>query len=324
MQRFKKILVLIDIEAPAHASLERAARLARSNDQAVLKVVSVVEGLPWYARLFLPSSSELQDVIVQRRIERLDAIVAPLRQEGLSVATGVLRGRPATAAIQDVLMSSHDLLIKDAEADGHPLFGSTDMQLLRNCPCPVWIVKPSQRAEPFRRILAAVDPTPPPDETDVLHLRTKENREALNTKIIQIASALAEREGSDLHILHAWFVPGESLLRGETHLTQEQVDEYVEAMRDSEQRAFDELLGRVASQVSRENVHMIKGDPAEVITRFASQEGVDLIVMGTVARTGIPGLVIGNTAEAVLRQVDCSVLAVKPDDFVSPVSAEAS
>jgi nucleotide-binding universal stress UspA family protein len=44
--------------------------------------------------------------------------------------------------------------------------------------------------------------------------------------------------------------------------------------------------------------------------------------MGTVVRTGIPGLLIGNTAETVFHHVRCSVLAVKPDSFVSPVSLD--
>jgi hypothetical protein len=44
--------------------------------------------------------------------------------------------------------------------------------------------------------------------------------------------------------------------------------------------------------------------------------------MGTLARTGIAGLFIGNTAEAVLHQVNCSVLTVKPEGFVTPVKPE--
>ena len=44
--------------------------------------------------------------------------------------------------------------------------------------------------------------------------------------------------------------------------------------------------------------------------------------MGTVCRTGIAGFFIGNTAESILQQVDCSVLTVKPDGFVSPVVLE--
>ena len=56
-----------------------------------------------------------------------------------------------------------------------------------------------------------------------------------------------------------------------------------------------------------------------MIPRLASSQQVDLIVMGTVCLTGLPGLFIGNTAENVLQQVDCSVLTVKPGGFVSPV-----
>jgi nucleotide-binding universal stress UspA family protein len=41
--------------------------------------------------------------------------------------------------------------------------------------------------------------------------------------------------------------------------------------------------------------------------------------MGTVARTGIEGLLIGNIAETILRRVDSSVLAVKPHGFETPV-----
>jgi len=44
--------------------------------------------------------------------------------------------------------------------------------------------------------------------------------------------------------------------------------------------------------------------------------------MGTVARTGMPGLLIGNTAEGVLNEIDYSVLAVKPPGFVTPVTLE--
>jgi hypothetical protein len=51
---------------------------------------------------------------------------------------------------------------------------------------------------------------------------------------------------------------------------------------------------------------------------------VGLIVMGTVIRTGIPGLLIRNTAETVPQQVRCSMLAVKPDTFASPATPDDS
>ena len=44
--------------------------------------------------------------------------------------------------------------------------------------------------------------------------------------------------------------------------------------------------------------------------------------MDTVARTGIAGFIVGNTAESILRNVDCSVLTVKPEGFVSPIKVQ--
>ena len=70
------------------------------------------------------------------------------------------------------------------------------------------------------------------------------------------------------------------------------------------------------------NTHLSKGDARNVIPELAQELHADLVVMGTVARTGIPGLLIGNTAESILDQLDCSVLAVKPPGFVSPVTLD--
>jgi nucleotide-binding universal stress UspA family protein len=62
-----------------------------------------------------------------------------------------------------------------------------------------------------------------------------------------------------------------------------------------------------------------RGEPHYVIPEFVVSEGIDVLVMGTVARGGISAMLIGNTAERVLRKLPCSVLTVKPDGFVSPV-----
>jgi nucleotide-binding universal stress UspA family protein len=69
-------------------------------------------------------------------------------------------------------------------------------------------------------------------------------------------------------------------------------------------------------------LHLVQGDAGDVISQVAEQERIDLIVMGTVARTGLEGYFIGNTAETVLQRVACSVLTVKPAGFVSPVRPE--
>ena len=69
--------------------------------------------------------------------------------------------------------------------------------------------------------------------------------------------------------------------------------------------------------------HLVKGDADVVISELVSEKQADLLVMGTIARTGIPGVIVGNTAERLLPQIPCSVLAVKPADFKSPITLES-
>ena len=59
-----------------------------------------------------------------------------------------------------------------------------------------------------------------------------------------------------------------------------------------------------------------------MLPHLAERLDIGLIVMGTVARTGLGGLIMGNTAETILRSVECSVLAVKPEGFVTPVKPD--
>ena len=73
---------------------------------------------------------------------------------------------------------------------------------------------------------------------------------------------------------------------------------------------------------SRYHIHHMKGRPEDVIPEFTLQRDTNLLVMGTVARTGIPGFLIGNTAENILEKTACSLLALKPEGYVSPVRAE--
>ena len=68
-------------------------------------------------------------------------------------------------------------------------------------------------------------------------------------------------------------------------------------------------------------LHLVEGNARVAIPELARACEAELIVMGTVGRTGIPGYFIGNTAEAIFGRIDCDILAVKPPGFVSPVTA---
>lgn len=63
-----------------------------------------------------------------------------------------------------------------------------------------------------------------------------------------------------------------------------------------------------------------KAEPGTYIAAFVERRRIDTLFMGTVARTGIAGLPIGNTAEAVRTDAACSAAAVKPAGFQTPVT----
>ena len=196
------------------------------------------------------------------------------------------------------------------------LFGSTDMHLMRKCPCPVWITKPTEHHQ-NRRILAAVDLDPKEAVKDVL-----------NRQILEMSTSLAIADCSEVHIMHAWELYGEDILKSpRSGVLNAELNLMLE--KEAVERAFwlENLVNHYGAKVDKDAIdyvspqlHLIKGTAKAVIPNKARELDIDLIVMGTVARSGISGFFMGNTAESILHQIDCSVLAIKPPGFVSPVS----
>ena len=70
-------------------------------------------------------------------------------------------------------------------------------------------------------------------------------------------------------------------------------------------------------------VHIGRNAPFLAIREAVEHLHPDLLVMGTVSRGNFAGFLVGNTAERLLDHVDCSLLTVKPEDFVCPVAMPA-
>jgi len=87
---------------------------------------------------------------------------------------------------------------------------------------------------------------------------------------------------------------------------------------DATQR-LEAFVQSLDSDRSRVHSHLSWGTPWKEICRAAQHLSIDLITLGTVGRSGIKGVLLGNTAEQVLGTCDCSILTVKPDGFVSPI-----
>lgn len=306
MERFKNILLVVNSEIKNPAALTCAFSLARNNS-AKLKIVDVVKETYGYQPI-LPESAKninLHDLLVDEKREHLERLLRPFQKEGVEASIKILAGIPFLEIIREVIRKDHDLVIITPEGKSEfkdMLFGTTTMHLMRKCPCPVWAIKPSSDVA-FSRILAAVDFDPLNKESIFL-----------NSKILEMSSSLAELQQSELHIVHVWDFQIRSLM-----IPKHATDEMAEEVRTMHKSWFKELLEKYVPDLPEPQVHLIKGEAGIRIPALAKEKDADLIVMGTVSRTGIPGLFMGNAAEKVLYRVDCSVLAVKPDGFTTPV-----
>lgn len=301
------------------SSLERAVSLAENN-QSDLTVIDVIPQLS--AGIGLPPggpiSADLQARTEADSRQALEALVAPYRKR-LSIRLEVRVGQTFLETIRAVLQDQHDLVIKSAENPEflERLFGSDDMHLLRKCPCPVWLMKPGDKTN-YQRILAAVDFDPEEPESP---------ERGPNAEILELSGSLAISDFAELHVVHAWDTPAEMLLRSWSNNPDQAVMAYTEAERvqhqtamDAIQRRLHERIGQAAYEYLSPRYHLIQGPAQRVIPQTAKRLGADLVVMGTLGRTGIAGFFIGNTAETVLEQLQCSVLAIKPPGFISPVT----
>ncbi|MFW2373704.1 MAG: universal stress protein [Gammaproteobacteria bacterium] len=325
MKRFKNIVCVVESGMTCKPALERAVTLAQNN-QARLTVVEVIPRIT--AGIGMPDggpiSADLQAAMVSAHSQDLQAQVEPFRK-GIEINTRVLQGVAFLEIIREVMRKGHDLVIKVPETRDwlDHLFTSEDMQLLRNCPCPVWLIKP-QAPKSYRRILVAVDvdDASPPKELA--------SRRLLNQQILQIASSMALSDFAELHIVNAWEAIGESTMRSAFMRTPEvDIIDYVEQVRLQHKTRLDELLKEVIGNMNQDamdylkpHTHLVKGSARKEIPILAKQIEADMVIMGTLGRTGIPGFIMGNTAETILNQIDCSVLAIKPPGFETAVTLE--
>ena len=297
---FRSILLFagLDDGPIPNRALERATSLARAT-QAKLTLYDVVRE-PELFREVLPPGGLAQ--VRSDRLRALTRLAALARRRGVETATQLAVGKPFEETIRKVQRSEHDLVITGGGCGRRAgVIDSTTRHLMRECPCAIWVVRPSADSR-HASVLAAVDPDG--DDAD---------KESLNRRIMEVAISMTRLERSVLHVAHVWEFAG--IAPGS----------YPEVWKTWEATARSEIKQRLSEFLAGyelgpdPRVHLLAGKPAIAISQLASKERIDLLVMGTMCRTGVRGFFVGNTAEGVLERVDCSLLTVKPDGFASRI-----
>lgn len=307
--RFKRILLLFD--PPNPDVIGQTIALARHHS-AELTIMDIVDDFGGYQGL-LPSTSseELQAILRDARRAEISSVLEDLGSKPGEVEIKIGFGQPAVEIIREATRGNYDLVVKTAAGPyglRGMLFGATGLKLIRKCPRPIWIVKPGTILY-GPRVLAAVNV-----------FSADEPHRELNRLIVDYAAHIAQTAGGSIDLLYCWQLQGETILSsGRTRLPRQELGRILKITESGHRRRLDEFITEFDVNRLSTRAHFIKGDPGQVIPSFAAEHRIDVLVIGTIGRSGTSGLIIGNTAEKALNQLQCSVLALKPPGFVSPI-----
>ena len=310
---FKNVLWVIDGKSENKLVVQRVLAVIKKFNSK-LTLAHVIEELP--SELSILSGKNRSEIKKKRdgflklqmakSNSSLEKIVAALKKNGVRANYNVVTGKESVEIIRMVLRNKHDLVLKKGGTDDGFLkraFGNEDMHLMRGCPCPVLLIKPKVRKD-HPLILAAVDPDP-----------VNSARDAINHLIVEYTQAIEQTfKKCEIHFIHAWDI-NEGALSKYGGRTEVKAMSYRE--RQHRRELVDLLLDKYKWDNNKPKIHILKGSPKKLIPKLANALDAGLVIMGTVCRTGIPGMVVGNTAETVMNNLKCSILAIKPQKFVS-------
>ena len=265
-----RLLAVIDPTTGNQRALTRALHIARRAGAGVHAFLCC------HSTAESDNETELRRTEIARSTLWLDQVIQSADTAGVAVTREVTWSENWRESFARAARSNGcDAIVKSTYCHSAPrrrLLKTSDWSLLRAARCPVLLVK-RDSAAPVRRILLAVNP----GVEDDAHRH-------LNAEIIRIGQALTEdRDDFELHAVSA----------------------YTGSDRFTHPPELAALAG-----IAEERAHCKAGDPDDVITGLAAELDSELVILGTVGRSGLSGLAHGNTAERALDRLDTDVLVV--------------
>lgn len=306
----QNLLVATDFSPHADAALQQAIWLARQTG-AILTLVHVLPDLnqvllavstSTQCDLICSESESFQEEVREESLARMHFLISKLEGDDLNIKCEVLLGDPWIAIIREVQHGQYDAVFvgtRNQSAWERFIMGSTAKRLIRKCPSLVWTVNATSSPVP-KKVLVATD------FSDVSRRAT------------QLARRIARQADAELHVVNIidWRdlpadtlqkLPAGALLRDEmVSVAQKKLNQFTASIDSNPEPIFS---------------HAFWGNPAPDIAKLAQQLHADLLVLGSIGRSGIKGVFLGNTAEKLLDSCDCSILTVKPEEFISPIES---
>lgn len=293
MNDLKQILVGVDFSPCSAAALRQAMRIAKWS-QSSIKVVHVLETL--LVVDIQEAMSVLQEDVVNTLMadakESWRAFAAktpgaaslPFDVEINSAVAGLTR-RAGEPGVGLLVIGAHGPQVKKA-------VGPVAAGCVRRSPSDVLLVQePHDR--PYTTVVACVDFSPS------------------SRRAVEQAAAVAARDSATLYVIHAYSAPWRTSALKKSPATTDLDVRY----RDMMLARLEEFCKALGAEMTflKPRYQLVEHDShAHGIGAFARQIGADLVVVGKRGRTNLRDVFLGSTAERILHDAPCSILAVRP------------
>lgn len=312
MYTSKKILLIcVDIDRSTDA-IEQAVELAHINSGNIfvkLIVPDFPKGLSSHHAKYVKYLTERLSLELEKTCEKFGANAHLIID---SIVVHSTQNAPIDI-IKQVMLDNIDVVIKQKQPLKNDYgISSFDMGLLRKCPCPVWLCNVINNNPSDVKVAVAIDVHEP---NTTVH--------KLNLSMVASAAELALDFNQELTIISCWenVIEAAMLQTGWLDLSEDEVNEQLnEALRMHKETIYTLLEEAKLSKTVKVVIELKNGIPSEQIPAVVIDKKIDVLIMGTLARTGIAGFIMGNTSENIVQKVQCSLIAFKPDEFISPVT----
>jgi len=309
MAKYQNLLVAIDPGQDDQPALRRAAYLVKRNGGRIKAFLSIYDFSYEMTTLLSPDErTAMRQGLINERVAWIAEQAHHYIESGIAIEIKVVwHNKPYMAIINEVVTGKHDLLLKMAHQHDRleaVIFTPTDWNLLRKCPCPVWMVKDQPWPEGGKAVVA-------------VNLSSEEPyHDPLNVKLVKETIELASHVNqTEVHLVGAYPVTPINIA---IEVPDFDPSVYNDAIRGQHLIAMKAL--RQKFSLDEKFTHVEKGLPEEVIPDLAEHLQAGVVVLGAIGRTGISAAFLGNTTEQVIDHLKCDLLAIKPDDFESPLS----
>jgi len=281
----KSILIIADEQDNDVFSLEKARDIFKPLD-GKLSVARFLSHLD-------PKHAIEQKALIEQAEIRLQETISEVFDASTEVDSHVVATKFIADWVQGTASeNSYDLVVKTGHRTENIFHTPTDWELMRQLPCPIFIAN-DQKWNSKPVVLTCVD------------LSTSEEQHlALNEEALKWTALWCKAFSCSCHIVYS--IPIAKVL---VELNVIERSEYLEKHRPEAQAKLDKLLEKF--EIADVKTHVEAGPPEKTIPHVASEVKADLVIMGTVGRTGLKGFLFGNTAEKVLHKLRTDTLIVE-------------